>query len=423
MSAQINFELLSSAAKKLIQGELTDTRINALSNIKDSKMPSTKNEEWQYTDISNIYSLCEKSFHEPLNKITSITSQENIIVNEIDAHWIIIKNGVIDHMEIEKLKEIGILVSLLSKNIDDTEVLIDDPLSSLNAALMNDAIKITISSDLKSAKPIGIFFENDINLNNYVSNFRCIFEVKDNASVSIIHAHTAKTQTPHFTNSVIQINMGKDSNVEYLKLQDFSTHQTLIEKSVANLGINANLNYTCVDVGAQLMRADIIVNFNEKNANANINGVYIAGKNQHIDNHILANHFIGSTKSSQNFYGVIGENGRCVFNGKALICESAINSNANQFNHNLLMSENAEINTKPELEIYTDDVTCSHGTTVGQLDENALFYMQSRGIDEDVAQQLLTKTFITRILNEVNIPSAKDFIENLIIDKLQALTQ
>ena len=120
MSAQINFELLSSAAKKLIQGELTDTRINALSNIKDSKMPSTKNEEWQYTDISNIYSLCEKSFHEPLNKITSITSQENIIVNEIDAHWIIIKNGVIDHMEIEKLKEIGILVSLLSKNIDDT---------------------------------------------------------------------------------------------------------------------------------------------------------------------------------------------------------------------------------------------------------------------------------------------------------------
>jgi Fe-S cluster assembly protein SufD len=87
------------------------------------------------------------------------------------------------------------------------------------------------------------------------------------------------------------------------------------------------------------------------------------------------------------------------------------------------MSENAEINTKPELEIYTDDVTCSHGTTVGQLDENALFYMQSRGIDEDVAQQLLTKTFITRILNEVNIPSAKDFIENLIIDKLQALTQ
>jgi len=423
MSAQINFELLSSAAKKLIQGELSDTRVNALSNFKVSEMPSTKNEEWQYTDISNIYALCEKSFHEPSKEIKSLTNKENTIANEIDAYWIIIKNGTIDIMETKRLQKIGIHVSLLSKNLDDTEVLIDDSLCSLNAALMHDAIKITVSSGVESDKPIGILFENDINLNNYVSNFRCIIEVKDNATVSIIHAHTAKIQAPHFTNSVVQMDIGENSHIEYLRLQDFSVHQTLIEKSVANLGINANLNYTSVDIGAQLMRADIVVNFNEKHANANINGVYIAGNNQHIDNHILANHFIGSSKSSQNFYGVIGGNGRCVFNGKALICEAAINSNANQFNHNLLISENAEINTKPELEIYTDDVACSHGTTVGQLDENALFYMQSRGIDEVVAQQLLTKTFITRILNEVNIPSTKDFIDNLITDKLRVLTQ
>ena len=423
MSAQINFELLSSAAKKLIQGELSDTRVNALSNFKDSEMPSTKNEEWQYTDISNIYALCEKLFHEPPKEIKSLINKENAIANEIDAYWVIIKNGTIDIMETKRLQKIGVHVSLLSKNLDKTGVLIDDSLCSLNAALMHDAIKITVSSGVESDKPIGILFENDKNLNNYVSNFRCIIEVKDNATVSIIHAHTEKIQAPHFTNSVVQMDVGENSHIEFLRLQDFSVHQTLIEKSVANLGCNANLNYTSIDIGAQLMRADIVVNFNEKHANANINGVYIAGDNQHIDNHILANHFIGSSKSSQNFYGVIGGNGRCVFNGKALICEAAINSNANQFNHNLLISENAEINTKPELEIYTDDVACSHGTTVGQLDENALFYMQSRGIDEVVAQQLLTKTFITRILNEVNIPSAKGFIENLITDKLRVLTQ
>ena len=426
MSAQISYELLASATKKLIQGELSEIRSNALSNLKNSEMPSTKNEEWQYTDISSVFALCEKSLHEPKN---TSSNKENIavkrkysITEEIDAHWIIINNGAIDTGEANKLKAIGIDVSLLSKNIDNTEVIIDDSLSSLNALLMSDAIKITISGDAENKKPIGILFDNDESTSNHVSNYRCIFEVKDNAAISIIHAHTTKIHTPHFTNSVVQINLGKDSQVEYLKLQNYSSTQTLIEKSVINLELNAKLNYTSVDIGGQLVRADIIINFNDKHANATINGVYIAGKNQHIDNHISANHFIGSTQSSQNFYGVIGGNGHCVFNGKALVCEGAIDTNANQYNHNLLISENAEINTKPELEIYTDDVKCSHGTTVGQLDEDALFYMRARGIDEDIARQLLTKTFITRILNDIKIPCTRDTLEHLITNKLRKLS-
>ena len=130
MSAQINFELLSLAAKKLIQGELSDTRVNALSNFKDSEMPSTKNEEWQYTDISNIYALCEKLFHEPPKEIKSLINKENAIANEIDAYWVIIKNGIIDIMETKRLQKIGVHVSLLSKNLDKTGVQIDDSLCS-----------------------------------------------------------------------------------------------------------------------------------------------------------------------------------------------------------------------------------------------------------------------------------------------------
>ena len=423
MSAQISLELLASATKKLTQGELSETRSNALSNLRDSEMPSTKNEEWQYTDISSVFALCEKSLHETSKKIKSTVKKEICIAGEIDAHWIMINNGTIDTQEVKKLRKIGVYVSLLSKNLDNTEVIIDDSLSSLNAVLMSDAVKITISSEAENKKPIGILFDNDTSLSNHASNFRCILEVKNNANISIIHAHTTKINAPHFTNSVVQINVGKNSHVEYLKLQNYSPKQTLIEKSIINLDLNANLNYTSVDIGGQLTRADIVINFNDEHANAVINGVYIAGQNQHIDNHISANHYIGSTQSSQNFYGVIGGNGRCVFNGKALVCEGAIGTNANQYNHNLLISENAEINTKPELEIYTDDVKCSHGTTVGQLDKNALFYMQSRGIDEDIAQQLLTKTFVTRILNGIKIPCVKNSLENLITNKLQKLSQ
>ena len=128
------------------------------------------------------------------------------------------------------------------------------------------------------------------------------------------------------------------------------------------------------------------------------------------------------THSSQNFYGVIGNKGCAVFNGKALVHEGAFDTNANQYNHNLLLSENAEINTKPELEIYTDDVKCSHGTTVGQLDEDAIFYLRSRGISKELAKQLLTKTFITRILADINIPNVKEYIESLIELKLKELS-
>ena len=128
------------------------------------------------------------------------------------------------------------------------------------------------------------------------------------------------------------------------------------------------------------------------------------------------------THSSQNFYGVIGSKGCAVFNGKALVHEGAFDTNANQYNHNLLLSENAEINTKPELEIYADDVKCSHGTTVGQLDEDAIFYLQSRGITKELARQLLTKTFITRILADINISNTKEYIEGLIELKLKEVS-
>ena len=419
MNNQIDYSLLESVMNKLPSSQLTHTRSIALKYLKENHLPSTKNEQWKYTNLNKAYNLFEESLRSKNISSDSLDDDDQEILNAIEAHWIVINNDnlVTKNHDIE-----GLTITSLSKNLDTTNILIDDSLTSLNAVMMSDAIKIKIAKNNHLTKPIGILFDYGVNIDNQSSSPRCIIEVEDDASIKLIHAHTAKVNKPHIINSVIQINLGIRANAEFLKLQNYSNNQTLIEKSKINLSSESVLNYTSIELGGQLSRADIIVDFDEKSSKALINGVYVAGKNQHIDNHILANHTHAMTHSSQNFYGVIGSKGCAVFNGKALVHEGAFDTNANQYNHNLLLSENAEINTKPELEIYADDVKCSHGTTVGQLDEDAIFYLQSRGITKELARQLLTKTFITRILADINISNTKEYIEGLIELKLKEVS-
>jgi len=418
MNNQIDYSLLESVMNKLPSSQLTHTRSIALKYLKENHLPSTKNEQWKYTNLNKAYNLFEESLRSKNISSDSLDDDQEIL-NAIEAHWIVINNDnlVTKNHDIE-----GLTITSLSKNLDTTNILIDDSLTSLNAVMMSDAIKIKIAKNNHLKKPIGILFDYGANIDNQSSSPRCIIEVEDDTSIKLIHAHTAKVNKPHIINSVIQINLGIRANAEFLKLQNYSNNQTLIEKSKINLSSESVLNYTSIELGGQLSRADIIVDFDEKSSKALINGVYVAGKNQHIDNHILANHIHAMTHSSQNFYGVIGSKGCAVFNGKALVHEGAFDTNANQYNHNLLLSENAEINTKPELEIYADDVKCSHGTTVGQLDEDAIFYLQSRGITKELARQLLTKTFITRILADINISNTKEYIEGLIELKLKEVS-
>ena len=419
MKNQIDHTLLESVMSGLPPCQLSQTRSTAFKYFKENPLPSTKNEQWKYTDLNNAYSLFEQSLQSEKHFSDIDQGGEQDIINSIEAHWIVIKNNSL----VTKNQNLqGLTITSLSENLDATEILTDDTLTSLNAVMMSDAIKVKITKNNHINKPIGILFDYGTNIDIQSSSPRCIIEVEDGASIKLIHAHTAKVNTPHVINSVIQVNLGKKANAEFVKVQNYSTNQTLIEKTKINLSAEAFLNYSSVELGGQLSRTDIIINFNGKSSTALINGAYIAGNNQHIDNHILANHAHAMTHSSQNFYGVIGNKGCAVFNGKALVHEGAFDTNANQYNHNLLLSENAEINTKPELEIYTDDVKCSHGTTVGQLDEDAIFYLRSRGISKELAKQLLTKTFITRILADINIPNVKEYIESLIELKLKELS-
>jgi len=422
MNQSFDFNLLELEAIRISGKQISEIRNNALENLKNLEFPKKNHEDWKYTDISKALKLFEKSLTSD-HESRSYTKKSNYqIMDEIDAHWIILNNDFLSNNKANQVNNKDIKVSFASSEKDDIEILMDDPLSCLNAVLIKDAIKITIQENAKFEKPIGIICDGFLDQNIHCSNFRCIIEIKDNTSVDFIHMYESKVNEPHFTNSVVQLNLAQNSKINYLKIQDYSRHHTVIEKSVADLDDNAYINYTNIDLGGALSRSDIIANLNGKNSTACINGVYLAGIDQHIDNHITANHINQSTRSTQYFYGIVGNNGHCVFNGKALIKEGATDSEAKQYNHNILLADNAVIDTKPELEIYTDEVKCSHGSTVGQLDENALFYMQSRGINLNTAKKMLATAFIRKILDKIDIQSSVNYLDSVISKKLHNLS-
>jgi Fe-S cluster assembly protein SufD len=175
------------------------------------------------------------------------------------------------------------------------------------------------------------------------------------------------------------------------------------------------------DLGGGLVRNDVDIDINEAGADATFNGLFLAGDGQHIDNHTRVEHRVGPASSSQEYRGILNGRCRCVWNGKAIVHKGADGTDANQANHNLLLSDHAEIDAKPELEIYADDVKCSHGTTVGQLDETALFYLRSRGINKRQATQILTHAFAADLVARAPVATAKDAITALVEKRLGEL--
>ena len=192
---------------------------------------------------------------------------------------------------------------------------------------------------------------------------------------------------------------------------------------MVDLGRDARCASAGFDLGGGLIRNDLVVNISNPGADVAFDGLYLAGDGQHIDNHTRVDHRVGPATSRQEYRGIMNGNCRCVWNGKAIVHEGADGTDADQANHNLLLSDKAEIDAKPELEIYTDDVKCSHGTTVGQLDETSLFYLRSRGLDKQRATQILTHAFAAGLVARSPVEAARDTITSLVEARLATLIQ
>ncbi len=416
MSTEFSAETeLRSAVERLPANSLKPLRQSALTGFLKTGFPGVKQEDWRYTNLQAAVTLSQRWLSADRGSIKKLPDSAASVLQQlqeqIEADWIVVASGQA-FLDGSTISDADISVRLLSTDPQAAEQInTADPLSSFNAALMTDGLVIRIASNSVIKRPVAILLFDDSDTAAALSNARIVIDAGVNSSCQLLEIHRSHGAAEQFSNTVSQVNLQAGSTVALTRIQDREAHHLHTGRVAARIGADASFNITSIDIGGALIRNDVAIDLAEAGADVTMNGLYLASDNQHIDNHTRVDHRVGPSTSSEEYRGLLNGNARCVFNGKAVVHIGADGSDAQQSNHNLLMSDKAEIDTKPELEIYADEVKCSHGATVGQLDPVSLFYLRSRGLDKDQATRILTSAFATKIIEESPVAAAHDYLQ------------
>lgn len=421
MAPAISLEALRAAVTELPDDSLSPARLEALEHFDRFGLPTTTHEDWKYTDLKSIVEISNRwlASGAEITAAKANTSSINSVCQSIDAHWLIVANGNIAVESIEAARACGINVSLLSQR--PTRIGFDDPLTDLNTALLRDGIHIQVNDEPTLQKPIGFLIIDDSSPGDLVSQTRIEIDLAPNSRSEFVEFHMSTGENDHYANGIIDLSLGDGAKTNIVRIQDRQLNHNQTTRFSAVLGRDSELSYCGFDLGGRLIRNDLHVDIAGSGASAQFDGLYLAGEGQHIDNHTRVDHRVGPAVSMQEYRGILTGACQCVWNGKAIVHAGADGTDAQQQNHNLLLSEKSEINAKPELEIYADDVKCSHGTTVGQLDEKAIFYLRSRGLSEQFAKQVMTRAFAGTIVRKSPIPEIRQHIAEMVEKRLGKL--
>ena len=293
-----------------------------------------------------------------------------------------------------------------------------DGITSLNTAFSSEGSFIHIPKNVQVDKPIQVIYFSTGKNESVFYQPRNLIIVGENSQVEIIERHQSLSENSVLVNSVSEIYCNVRSVVKHYKIQNDKTNASLIDNTFVSQERNSDYSLHTFSLGGELTRNNLSILQNGERIESTINGITIIGANQHVDHNTLIHLKKPNCNSYQDYKGIFGDNSVGVFNGQVMVEKEAQKTNAFQANNNVLTSDKATINTKPQLEIFADDVKCSHGCTVGQLDQNALFYLRSRGIPEKAATALLMYGFANKVLGSVGIPQVKTRINQIIAKKL-----
>ena len=410
-----------------IDSYVHDIRSEAIKQFESIGFPTKKLENWKYTSLkkllNNDYSVLPQ-----LNNVLEFKDIRKYLIDDIDSYKIIFVDGKYCSHLSETTHE-GMDICILSAALSQPkyELIIenyfnkianDDGITSLNTAFSNEGAFVHIPKNKFVEKPIQIIHFSTGNESSLMFQPRNIIVVDENSQVQIIERHQSLSENKVFTNSVTEIYAEKKSIIDYYKIQNDNLQSSLIDNTYVNQERNSTFSMHTFSFGNELIRNNLNISQNGQFIETTIKGVTIIGEQQHVDHNTLINHNKPNCNSHQDYKGIYNNKSTGVFNGRVLVNKQAQKINAFQSNNNVLLSDKATINAKPQLEIYADDVKCSHGCTVGQLDKNALFYLKSRGIPQKEATALLMYGFANNILESVKIPEIKTRINHIIANKL-----
>jgi len=402
-------------------------RSEAIKQFESIGFPNKKLENWKYTSLKNLLNTDYTVLPE-INNVLEFKNIKKYLIDDIDSYKIIFVDGKYCSHLSETTHE-GMDICILSAALTQSKyeliienyfnkIALKDGITSLNTAFSNEGVFIHIPNNKFVEKPIQIIHFSTGNESSLMFQPRNMIVVDENSQVQIIERHQSLSKNKVFTNSVTEIYAEKKSIIEYYKIQNDNLQASLIDNTYVNQQRNSSFSMHTFSFGNELIRNNLNISQNDEFIETTIKGVTIIGDNQHVDHNTLIQHNKPNCNSHQDYKGIYDNKSTGVFNGRIVVNKQAQKTNAFQSNNNILLSDKATINAKPQLEIYADDVKCSHGCTVGQLDKNALFYLKSRGIPEKEANALLMYGFANNILKSVKIPEIKTQITNIIANKL-----
>ena len=411
-----------------IQSSVHNIRTDAIKSFEKLGFPSKKLEAWKYTSLNKVLKEDYTLFSKKKN-VLDFNKVKDFFLDNTESYKLVFVDGFFDSFlsqtshdkadvcimsaALSKTKYASVIKKHFNKSIEKS-----DSLSQLNTAFSKEGAYVRIPKNITLEKPIEIIHFATGNESALMLQPRNLIVIDEGAQVEIVESHQSLTDNPIFTNSVSEIFVAKNAHLDYYKIQNDRLTSTLIDNTYISQQRDSNAKIHTFSFGGKLTRNNL--NYYQKGShiNSTMKGITIIDDKQLVDHHTLVDHANPNCESHQDYKGIYSGSSTGVFNGKIVVDKIAQKTNAFQKNNNILLTDKSTINSKPQLEIFADDVKCSHGCTIGQLDQDAMFYLRARGIPKKEAEALLTYAFANNVLESVNISALKSKVKKIIANKL-----
>lgn len=422
---------------KLFTNGLNGSSILSVNRIREDafqkflklRVPTIKDEEWKYTNISPLFGNNYELTANPVKH--SQTDLSEFVIKYGNINLIVFVNGCFSkELSVIKSSPQKVFIESFSKGLHQRPELINkylakyakhdaDIFTALNAAFLNEGVIIHVPDNTVVEEPIHVLYLSDSSENAFLGNIRNLIVAGKGSQLTFIEAYHHLSHQTYFNNVVTELVLNESANLHHIRIQNESSSAYNINTTHAIVDKNSVYSSYIFDLGGFIVRNNLNVTFSDMHGESNLYGLYLPDKSQLIDNHTCIDHAFAHCNSNELYKGIVDAKARGVFNGKIYVRPNAQKTNAFQKNKNILLSDEAIINTKPQLEIFADDVKCSHGATIGQLDEEALFYLRSRGIGYEDAKSILRIAFFEDVIEKIPLDYVREFLHKLILKRFQ----
>jgi Fe-S cluster assembly protein SufD len=377
--------------------------------LENTPLPTSRTEAWKYTRLVKIGKV------EFQNTEATIASVNPYTIVDSMCTFVFVNGHFSKELSSREIPQ-GVTLELLSDTstgLAPTTLKLENELfNATNTAHLTGGVSINIAAKTVVEKPIQII--HVLKGDHVISNFKTIINAEKFSKACIVQGFFSENGESNFCNNTSEISIEENAFLTVDKIQYESEQTFHVSTEEVQQAKDSNFTINTFTLNGGLVRNNLHINVNGQNCESHLNGAYLLKNKQHVDNHTIVDHKVPNCESFELYKGVIDDNSTAVFNGKVFVRKDAQKINAFQSNGNVLLSDNAAINSKPELEIYADDVKCSHGSTTGQLDEEAVFYLRARGLSEKSARHLMVSAFVGEVLEKVENEQVLEFIHGIL---------